>query len=200
MARLGHDGGDLETLAPVDESGPPPPPQGPRQEFSFRPSRRSIAVAAVALVVGALVGVALGRNTVHGRDHNGASAGTALAAVPLAPTPTTEATTTRYLWELAGLPCPFNAPSCTTEQVRTTMTTLIKRSGTTTTEATCLASLLPPAHSMIEEWRSINSSLNAAATRCVRSSARLDAIAGGVTATLARIDPQFARSVNASGD
>src|SRR5262252_3239342 len=72
----------------------------------------------------------------------------------------TESTTTTTL---AGMPCSFGAHSCTPEQVRTTMTTLLERSGTTPTEATCLAALMVTAHSMIEEFRAGDASKDAEA-------------------------------------
>jgi hypothetical protein len=109
------------------------------------------------------------------------------------PLPTTTTT-------LAGMPCSFSAPSCTPAQVRTTLTTLFERSGTTPTEANCLAALTAPAHSMIEEFRAGDPSKDAAAARCVGSNARLDGVGAQLLATLTQIDPQFARSVDQPQD
>ena len=103
------------------------------------------------------------------------------------PLPTTTTT-------LAGMPCSFSAHSCTPDQVRTTLTTIFERSGTTPTEAKCLAALTPPAHSMIEEFRAGDPSKDAAAARCVGSTARLLTVGVRLIATVRRIDPQFAQS------
>jgi hypothetical protein len=48
---------------------------------------------------------------------------------------------------------------------------------------------------MVEEFQYQSVALSADATRCVGSSARLDAVFGRLTAMLTRIDPQFARSL-----
>lgn len=104
------------------------------------------------------------------------------------PLPTTTTT-------LAGMPCSFSAHSCTPEQVRATLSTLFERSGVAPSEATCLAALTAPAHSMIEEFRAGDAAKVAGAARCVGSSARLLAVGVKLIATVRKIDPRFARSL-----
>jgi hypothetical protein len=103
------------------------------------------------------------------------------------PLPTTTTT-------LAGMPCPFRAQSCTPEQVRATVTTLFEKSGTTPTEATCLAALIAPAHSMTEAFEASEPAKDADAARCLGSRARLVTVGVKLITTVRQIDPQFARS------
>jgi hypothetical protein len=93
------------------------------------------------------------------------------------------------------MPCSLSAHSCTPEEVRSTLTTLFVKSGVTPAEATCLAALTAPAHSMIEEFRAGDASKVAEGARCVGSSARLLTVGVRLMATLRQIDPRFAGSL-----
>lgn len=96
---------------------------------------------------------------------------------------------------LAGMPCSFSAHSCTREQVRTTLTTLFERSGTTPTEARCLVALTTPAHSMDEAFRAGDPFKEAAAVRCVGSTVRLVALGQKLAVMVRQIDPRFSASL-----
>jgi hypothetical protein len=118
------------------------------------------------------------------------AAGCSGSGSPTAPSAEPSTSTT-----LAGMQCSFSAHSCTPEQVRTTLTTLYERSGTTPIEAKCLAALTTPAHSMMEEFRAGDASKDAAAARCVGSTARLVAVGEKLAVTLRQIDARFAAAL-----
>ncbi len=91
------------------------------------------------------------------------------------------------------MPCSFTATSCTSDQVRATLMTLLERSGATATEATCLATLSAHgAHSITDAFRPRTSDDGAEAIRCVGSAMRLGSIAAKVLATLTQVAPQIA--------